>query len=87
MYSSHTAGWFFVVYKKEGVYYYDVNDMNVNSNFEEVDFSLNAVSGSWAWYFCKNPKQNSSFKKNEKNQRSASSDIKNVQPHLKELPK
>ena len=46
MYSSHTAGWFFVVYKKEGVYYYDVNDMNVNSNFEEVDFSLNAVSGS-----------------------------------------
>ena len=46
MYSSHTAGWFFVVYKKEGVYYYDVNDMNVNSNFEEVHFSLNAVSGS-----------------------------------------
>ena len=27
------------------------------------------------------------LKKNEKNQRSASSDIKNVQLHLKELPK
>ena len=46
MYSSHTTGWFFAVYKKEDVCYFDVNDMNVNSNFEEVGFSLNAVSGS-----------------------------------------
>ena len=39
-YSSHTAGWFFAVYEKEDVRYYNVNDMNVNSNFEEVDFLL-----------------------------------------------
>ena len=86
MFSSYTTGWFFAVYKKEDVCYCDVNDMNVNSNFEEVDFSLD-VSGSSARYFCKNPKENSSFKKNEKIQKSASSDIRNVQLHLKELPK
>ena len=63
MYSSHTTGWFSAVYKKEDVPYYDGNDMNVNSNFEEVDFSLNAVFGSSARCFCKNPKENSSFKK------------------------
>ena len=49
--------------KEEDVCYYDVN---VNSNFEEVDFSLNAVTDSSARYFSKNPKENSSFKKKTK---------------------
>ena len=64
MYSNHTTGWFFAIYKKEDVCYYDVN---VNSNYKETDFSLNVVSDSLARYFCKNPKENSSFKKKWKN--------------------
>ena len=69
MYSNHTTGWFFAIYKKEDKSYYDVNDVNVNSNFEEVDISLNAVSDSSARYFCKNPKENSSFKKMKSSKR------------------
>ena len=49
MYSNHTTRWFFAVYTKD-LCYYDVNDANLNSNFEEVDFSLNAVSNSSVRY-------------------------------------
>ena len=63
-----------------------MNDVNVNSNFEEVHFSLNPVSDSSASYFCKNPKETSSFSKNEKLQKCASSDC-NMQLHSKGLPK